>query len=124
MLCPLFYMRILEVEVYHNVGNIRLLCDQALIVHPVNIFLPALLGLREELRVLGLHERQQRLTGLLLYIRVECKVCLVLIVEQNLQNIVGIALEVLKALAASAQEALQLSELFAIISSLARKIPS
>ena len=45
MLCPLFYMRILEVKVYHNVGNIRLLCDQALIVHPVNIFLPALLCL-------------------------------------------------------------------------------
>ena len=73
MLCPLFYMRILEVKVYHNVGNIRLLCNQALIVHPVNVLLPALLGLREKLGVLGLHERQQRLTGLLLYIRIKCK---------------------------------------------------
>ena len=86
MLCPLFYMRIFRSRgLPGRTGNIpELLCDQALIVHPVNIFLPALLGLREELRVLGLHERQQRLTGLLLYIRVKCKVCLILIVEQNL----------------------------------------
>ena len=90
---------------YHNVGNLRFSRDQTLIVHPVDILLPAGLGLRQELCICSLHERKQRFTGLLLYIRVQRKVRLILIVEQNLQNLVRAVLEVLEALAACGQKA-------------------
>ena len=117
--CPCrFVLRSVSVsDRCHNVGNLRFGRDQTLIVHPVDILLPAGLSLRQELCICGLHERKQRFTGLLLYIRVQCKVRLILIVEQNLQKSS-------KPLLHAVRKPASTSGSLSIISSLARKMPS
>ena len=92
-------------NIRNDVGRSDLLCDEAFLVHPVDVLLPVLFCLGQEGGVRCLHEGEKGLAGLFLHGGGQGEVLSALVVEQDLQAGVGILLEVVKALRAGAQEA-------------------
>ena len=98
--------------------------DQTVLQHPVDVCLPVFFCLAEEFSIRGLHQRKQRVAGLLLNFRRQRKVFLVLVVQEDIQAAVGVRLEIFEALALARRKASSTSGSFSIMSLFARNTPS